>query len=68
LPLEIKPAKGGMSTLYLRVPQDVMMMYNITHDDRFTFEILDGVDGIKLVYKLQAAVGKKEKEKEKEKA
>jgi len=29
---------------------------------------LDGVDGIKLVYKLQAAVGKKEKEKEKEKA
>jgi len=67
LPLEIKPAKGGMSTLYLRIPKDVMKMHNITRETRFTFDFSDGEDGLKLVYRLQAAVGKrKEKEKEKE--
>jgi len=59
LPLEIKPAKGGMSTLYLRVPKDVMLMHGITHDTRFTFELVDGQDGVKLVYRLQAAVEKR---------
>ena len=67
MPLEIKPAKGGMSTLYLRIPKDVMKMHNITRETRFTFDFSDGEDGLKLVYRLQAAVGKrKEKEKEKE--
>jgi len=54
-----------MSTLYLRIPKDVMKMHNITRDTRFTFEFSDGEDGVKLVYRLQAAAGKKEKEKEK---
>jgi len=66
LPLEIKPAKGGTSTLYLRIPKDVMKMFNITRDTHFTFELVDE-EGIRLMYRLQAAVGKKEKEKEKEK-
>jgi hypothetical protein len=69
LPLEIKPAKGGMSTLYLRIPKDVMKMYNITRDTPFTFELVDYEEGIRLMYRLQAVVGKrKEKEKENEKA
>ena len=67
MPLEIKPAKGGMSTLYLRIPKDVMKMHSITRDTRFTFEFSDGEDGLKLVYRLQATAGKKEKENEKEK-
>ena len=41
-----------MSTLYLRIPKDVMKMYNITRDTRFTFEFSDGEDGLKLVYRL----------------
>jgi len=45
-----------------------MRMHSITKDTRFTFELVDEEEGIRLVYKLQAAVGKKEKEKEKEKA
>ena len=48
-----------MSTLYLRVPKDVMLMHGITHDTRFTFELVDGQDGVKLVYRLQAAVEKR---------
>ena len=68
MPLEIKPAKGGTSTLYLRIPKDVMKMFNITRDTPFTFELVDE-EGIRLMYRLQAAVGKKnEKEKEKEKS
>ena len=56
-----------MSTLYLRIPKDVMKMHNITRETRFTFDFSDGEDGLKLVYRPQAAVGKrKEKEKEKE--
>jgi len=59
LPLEIKPAKGGMTTLYLRIPKDVMKMHSITQDARFTFDFSDGQDGLKLVYRLQASVGKR---------
>ena len=67
MPLEIKPARGGVSTLYLRVPQDVMQMHNITRDTRFTFQLIDNEEGVKLVYRLQAAAGKKENKGEKEK-
>jgi len=65
LPLEIKPAKGGMSTLYLRIPKDVMKMYNINQDRQFIFELLNHKEEIKLTYRLQAPDGKR-KEKEKE--
>jgi len=65
LPLEIKPAKGGMSTLYLRIPKDVMKMYNINQDRQFIFELLNHKEEIKRTYRLQAPVGKR-KEKEKE--
>jgi len=55
-----------MSTLYLRIPKDIMKMYNITRDTPFTFELVDYEEGIRLMYRLQAAVGKR-KEKENEK-
>ena len=59
MPLEIKPAKGGTTTLYLRIPKDVMKMHNITRDTRFAFEFSDGEEGVKLVYRLQPAVEKR---------
>jgi len=61
LPLEITPAKGGTTTLYLRIPQDVMKMHNITPDTPFTFELLDNDEGVKLMYRLQAAARRKRK-------
>jgi hypothetical protein len=44
-----------------------MKMFNITRDTPFTFELVDK-EGIRLMYRLQPAVGKNEKEKEKEKS
>jgi hypothetical protein len=42
-------------------------MYDIDQCTNFTFELVDE-EGIRLMYRLQAAVGKNEKEKEKEKS
>jgi len=61
LPLEIRPAKGGVTTLYLRIPQDVMKMYNITRATPFTFELVEGRDGVRLVYRLQVAARNKKR-------
>lgn len=60
MPLEIRPAKGGSSTLYLRIPRDVIKMYGIHNGSKFTFEILENNGGVKLMYKIQTSV-KKEK-------
>lgn len=58
MPLEIKPTKGGTTTLYLRIPKDVMKMYGIDQNTKFTFEIIEDPNGTTLVYK--ARVHKKE--------
>lgn len=59
LPLEIRPAKGGNSTLYLRIPKDVIKMYGIHKETNFVFEILDNNGALKLMYKLRASVDDK---------
>ena len=59
MPLEIKPAKGGSSTLYLRIPRDVIKMYGIDQCTNFTFELLENNGGLKLMYKIQKTSGNK---------
>lgn len=51
MPLEIKPTKGGTTTLYLRIPKDVTKMYGINQDTVFTFEIIEDSNGTTLTYK-----------------
>ncbi len=62
LPLEIRPAKGGNSTLYLRIPKDVIKMYGIQKETNFVFELLDNNGGLKLVYKFRAKVYNKKED------
>jgi len=66
LPLILKPVKGGASTRYLRMPKDLMTMYDITDETPITFELLDDERGVRLVYWLPNAARKKKQEKKKE--
>jgi hypothetical protein len=63
LPLEIRPTKGGPSTLYLRIPKDIIKIYGIDQNTNFTFELIEGDEGTILTYKLEK-VNKKRKENE----
>lgn len=58
MPLKLTPTRIK-STLYLRIPKDIKDLHSIARDTPFTFEFSDGEDGLKLVYRLQAAVEKR---------
>lgn len=63
MPLEIRPTKGGPSTLYLRIPKDIIKIYGIDQNTKFTLELIEGDEGTILTYKLEK-VNKKRKENE----
>ncbi len=56
MPLEIKPTKGGTTTLYLRIPKDVIKMYGISQNTVFEFEIGEDSNGMSLTYKVKLKI------------